>query len=237
MLSIEIRNVSYHYEPSDKKILDNLNFRIEYGEKVVLLGSNGCGKTTLLKVLCGLYQPVEGQILVNGGVVKSTPSFNFLVGFVPENPTEMFFESTVEREIEFILKQKKLSKEERVVKVEGILKKFGLSKLKDRTPFELSAGEKRKLAIAANIVAEQEFILLDEPTADLDWAGVEAVENFIRESECGIMATTHRTDFANTFDRIVLMNNGHIVKDNVDLVKDCRLLYDVGVVVLKRLDI
>lgn len=234
--TIEIKGVSYCYETSDKKALDNLDFRITSGEKTILLGSNGCGKTTLLKVLCGLYQPTEGQILINGGVVKSTPSFNFLVGHVPENPTEMFFESSVEREVEFILKQKKLDEKERTKKVEDILKRFDLFKLKDRTPFELSAGERRKLAIAANIVAEQEFIFLDEPTADLDWSGVETVENFIRESKCGILATTHRTDFARIFDRIVLMNDGHILKDNINLDKDCRLLYDAGVVILRRID-
>lgn len=230
---IEARNIDYIYEGAEKKALDNASIKIAYGEKVVLIGANGCGKTTLLKILCGLYTPTRGEILIDGRVTTPSPSFNFLIGYVPENPTEMFFESTVEREIAFILKKR--TEQEITKKVRSIMERFDLLKLKDRTPFELSAGERKKLAIAANIIAEQKFIFLDEPTADLDLNGMSIVEDFIKNSECGILATTHRTDFARMFDRIILMNSGHIAKDNIDLVQDKELLERAGVMLLRRI--
>jgi len=234
-MPIKVRNISYVYEGTNKRALDDISIEITYGEKVVIIGANGCGKTTLLKILCGLYTPSEGKILIDGRVTSPSPSFNFLVGYVPENPVEMFFESTVEREIEFILKRKNMEPQEREEKVKRVMKKFDLFKLKDRTPFELSAGERKKLAIAANIVAEQRFIFLDEPTADLDMNGVEMVEDFVKNSECGVLATTHRTDFASIFDRIILMNGGRIAKDNIDLIKDKDLLKSAGVMLLQRM--
>lgn len=235
MSSIEARNISYTYEGAEKKALDNISIKITCGERVALIGANGCGKTTLLKVLCGLYTPTEGEILIGGRVTKPSPSFNFLVGYVPENPVEMFFESTVEREIEFILKRKNILEQERLEKVKAIMEKFNLFELKDRTPFELSAGERKKLAIAANIVAEQKFIFLDEPTADLDLNGMRIVEDFIKNSKCGILATTHRTDFASMFDRIILMNSGCIAKDGVNLERDKEMLEKAGVMLLVRI--
>lgn len=232
--SIELRNVSYSYEGGAEKALENISIKVSYGEKVVLIGANGCGKTTMLKILCGLYAPTEGQILIDGEVVTPSPSFNFLIGYVPENPVEMFFESTVEREIEFILKRKNIDEKMREEKVKEIMREFWLLNLKDRTPFELSAGERKKLAIAANVVAKQDFIFLDEPTADLDLNGVEMVERFLKRSECGIFATTHRTDFAALFDRVVLMNDTHIIKDGVNLGTDRELLESSGVMLLRR---
>lgn len=232
---VEARDIDYKYEAAEKKALNNIGIRIHYGEKVILLGANGCGKTTLLKVLCGLYVPMKGEILIDGRVTKPSPSFNFLIGFVPENPVEMFFESTVEREIEFILKKKNIPKQDMTEKVRNIMEKFDLLRLKDRTPFELSAGERKRLAIAANVVAEQKFIFFDEPTADLDLNGIEMVEEFIKGSDCGILATTHRTDFARMFDRIILMNSGSIAKYSVDLDEDKELLERTGVMSLRRI--
>lgn len=231
-MRIEVRDIDFAYQYSDRQVLHNISLCFDSNEKTVLLGANGCGKTTLLKVLCGLFVPSRGSIFLDGKEVKSKPSFNFLVGLVPENPEEMFFESTVEREIAFILKRKKEKNIDK--KVENIMHCFGLYKLKDNSPFEISSGEKRKLAIASVMVAEQQFVLLDEPISGLDWSGVNVVENWIINYNFGIIATTHRTDFARKFDRIILMNHGHILADNINLDNNRELLEKSDVLLLWR---
>ncbi len=129
-MKIKAHNISYKYESSSKNAISNIDLEITQGEKVVIIGANGCGKTTLLKVLCGLYKPTQGDIMIEGRAVKPSPSFNFLVGLVPENPAEMFFEESVEREVNFILKRKKVDKETQKVTVDNTLTQFGLLKLK-----------------------------------------------------------------------------------------------------------
>jgi energy-coupling factor transport system ATP-binding protein len=214
-MKVEARDIYFGYEYSDKQVLSGVNLTIEPGEKVALLGANGCGKTTLLKILSGLLAPTKGQILIDGQEIKPVPSFGFRVGFVPENAEEMFFESTVEREIEFILKRKKETNIEE--KVNQVMKQFDLEKLRGKSPFEISSGERRKLSIAAVVVARQPFIILDEPISGLDWSGIISIENWISVTHCSILATAHRTDFARSFDRIVLMNGGTILSENLNL--------------------
>jgi len=231
-MEIGVRNVDYSYEYSSRQVLSNINFTVTPGEKVALLGANGCGKTTLLKILCGLFAPTRGSVLIDGVEVKPKASFGFRVGFVPENPEEMFFESTVEREIAFILKRKNESNVDE--KVNKILSEFDLLKLSDSSPFEISSGERKKVSIAAVVVAEQPVILLDEPISGLDWNGIIAVEKWIKDSKASIVVTSHRTDFARIFDRIVLMNGGGIVSDNINLNNSREALEKSGVLLLWR---
>ena len=213
-MRIEARDVDFAYEYGNGQALSGINLYFDSNERVALLGANGCGKTTLLKIFCGLLAPTKGTILIDGKEVKRSPSYNFRVGFVPENPDEMFFESTVEREISFILRRK--NENHIGEKVNNIMERFDLYKLRNKSPFEISSGEKRKLAIASVIVAKQPLILLDEPISGLDLSGVRAVENWI-SSTTGIVATTHRTDFARNFDKVVLMSDGYILEENIDL--------------------
>ena len=231
-MKLDAKNIDFSYEHSDRQVLFGINFSIAPGEKVALLGANGCGKTTLLKVLCGLLAPTRGSILIDDIEVKPTPSFGFRVGFVPENPEEMFFESTVEREIAFILKRKNENNADE--KVNRILSEFGLLKLRYSSPFEISSGERKKVSIAAVVVAEQSVVLLDEPISGLDWSGITAIEKWIKESKASIVVTSHRTDFARIFDRIVLMNNGRIIADGIDLDSNKSMLEKADVLLLWR---
>ena len=234
-MRIEANNISYKYENS-QTVLDNISLTIKENEKVVILGANGCGKTTLLKIICGLYKPTLGNISLDGEVLKPSPSYDFLVGYVPQNPTEMFFEGTVSRETEFILIQQKIPKNIREQKVNKILEEFDLLKYKDRSPYTLSSGEQKKLAIVANIIAGQKFIFMDEPISDLDSNGIDMVEKFIHTNNRGIIATTHRLDFAKMFDRLVLMSKGAIIHDNItDIKSELGLLKEAGIVPLTRI--
>jgi len=231
-MKINARGIHFRYSSSSREVLSGIDFNVEPGEKVALLGANGCGKTTLLKVLCGLLAPTQGELLIDGEPVKSTPSFGFKVGFVPENPEEMFFESTVEREISFILRRKKENGiDERITKV---LNDFGISHLRHASPFELSSGEKKKTSIAAVVVGEQPVVLLDEPISGLDWNGIQSVEQWIRDSNKSVIVTSHRTDFARLFDRVVLMNSGTIVSHDLDVDRSRETLEKSGVLLLWR---
>lgn len=231
-MMISARDVDFAYEFSNKQVLSGINFNIAPGEKIALLGANGSGKTTLLKVLCGLLAPTKGSILINGAEVKAKPSFGFKVGFVPENPTEMFFESTVEREISFILRKKQ--ENEISSKVSNILQEFDLEHLRNSSPFEISSGERKKVSIAAVVVAEQPVILLDEPISGLDWKGIVAIENWIKNSEASMVVTSHRTDFARIFDRVVLMNRGRILSNDLDVDNSKEVLEQADVLLLWR---
>lgn len=231
-MKLDAKNIDFTYEYSRNQVLSGIDFNIASGEKVILLGANGCGKTTLLKVLCGLLAPSGGSILIDDQEVKSTPTFGFRVGFVPENPEEMFFESTIEREIAFILKRKKENDVD--AKVSSIMEQFGLEKLREASPFEISSGERKKVSIAAVVVAEQPIILLDEPISGLDWSGILAIETWIKESKAGMVVTSHRTDFARIFDRVVLMNHGHILSDNLDIDNSRETLEKADVLLLWR---
>ena len=231
-MKLEARNIDFTYEYSQRQILSGIDLHIESGEKVALLGANGCGKTTLLKILCGLVAPTRGVIMIDGNKVKTSPGFKFSVGFVPENPEEMFFESTIEREIAFILKRKKENNIDD--KVNDVMRRFDLEKLKGKSPFEISSGEKRKLSIAAVVVGEQPIVLLDEPISGLDWSGIISVETWIKNSRASIVATAHRTDFARNFDRVVLMNSGTIISDDLDIDNSRSLLEKAEVMLLWR---
>lgn len=231
-MKLDAKNIDFTYEYSQKQVLSGIDFSIASGEKVALLGANGCGKTTLLKVLCGLLAPSRGSILIDDQKVKPTPTFGFRIGFVPENPEEMFFESTIEREIAFILKRKKENDID--AKVSSIMEQFGLEKLRGVSPFDISSGERKKVSVAAVVVAEQPIILLDEPISGLDWSGILAIENWIRESKASMVVTSHRTDFARIFDRVVLMNHGHILSDNLDIDNSREILEKADVLLLWR---
>ena len=231
-MKIDARNVDFTYEYSDRQVLSGINISIESNEKVVLLGANGCGKTTLLKVLCGLLAPTRGSILIDDEEVKTSPSFGFKVGFVPENPEEMFFESTVEREIQFILKRKKDDRIEE--KTNEIMHRFGIWDLRNSLPFDISSGERKKVSIAAVVVACQPILLLDEPISGLDWSGIQVIEKWIKECNASIVVTTHRTDFARIFNRVVLMNEGTIVSDNLNLDNNREVLEKADVLLLWR---
>jgi len=231
-LKLSARGVTFTYEYSNREVLSGVDFDIAPGEKIALLGANGCGKTTLLKLLCGLLAPTEGSILIDDKEVEARPSFGFRVGFIPENPTEMFFESTVEREVSFILRKKK--ENEISSKVSDILREFNLEHLKQSSPFEISSGERKKVSIAAVVVAEQPIILMDEPISGLDWRGIVAIEKWIKQSKASIVVTSHRTDFARVFDRIVLMNHGRIVSDDLDVDNSRETLEKADVLLLWR---
>jgi cobalt/nickel transport system ATP-binding protein len=199
----ELEDVRYTY--SRKQIaLDGIDLCVREGEMVALLGANGCGKSTLLKVLDGLYTPNGGAMRVFGEDIKNVESdleethrFHRRIGLVFQDPDVQLFSPTVGDDVAFGPLQLGLPLKEVRARVESALAQMGIEHLRDRAPFELSGGEKKRAAIASVLSLEPDVILLDEPTASLDprtkWVLVNMIVELGRQGRT-IITATHELD-------------------------------------------
>ncbi len=199
----ELEDVRYTY--SRKQVaLDGIDLCVREGEMVALLGANGCGKSTLLKVLDGLYPPSGGTLRVFGEDIKNVESdleethrFHRRIGLVFQDPDVQLFSPTVGDDVAFGPLQLGLPLKEVRERVESALAQMGIEHLRDRAPFELSGGEKKRAAIASVLSLEPDVILLDEPTASLDprtkWVLVNMIVELGRQGRT-IITATHELD-------------------------------------------
>ena len=211
---IEFQHVSFAYE-KDRQILKDLTFRIERGEAVGLIGANGAGKSTIMKLLLGLLQG-EGKILVDGAEVRreTLPEVRRKLGFVLQNSDNQMFMPTVYEDMIFAPLNYKLSRDEAEARVDEVLARLGLEELKHRYNHKISGGEKRMAAIATILAMEPEAILMDEPTSALDPYNRRIVINTIRELPQTRLITSHDLDMIlDTCGRVILLSEGRIVAD------------------------
>ena len=211
---IEFQHVSFSYE-KDRSVIEDLSFRIERGESVGLIGANGAGKSTVMKLLLGLLSG-EGKILVDGIEVNkaSLPAVRRRLGFVLQNSDNQMFMPTVYEDMIFAPLNYGLSREEAERRVDDVLERLGLQELKYRHNHRISGGEKRMAAIATILAMEPEVILMDEPSAALDPYNRRIVINTI----CGLsqtkLITSHDLDMIlDTCERVILLDRGRIVAD------------------------
>ena len=243
-MSIKIENLSYTYMPKtpfEKKALININCEFYDGEFIVLIGHTGSGKSTLIQHLNGLLKPTEGKIIVDGiditdKKVKLT-NIRKNIGLVFQYPEYQLFEETIEKDIEFGPKNLGLSEEEITRRVKRAMKMVDLDydTYKDKSPFDLSGGQKRRVAIAGVIAMEPKVLILDEPIAGLDPKGRDDILNQIRKLHddykiTTIMISHSMEDVAKVADRVVVMNHGSIVLDGKvsDVFKEVDVLEDIG---------
>ena len=165
---LEFRNVSFSYEPGTP-VLDNLSFHIRKGETVGLIGANGAGKSTIMKLMLGLL-PAQGEILVDGMPVtkQNLPPIRQKIGFVLQDSDNQMFMPTVYEDMIFGPRNYGLSREEADARVDRVLRELGLENLKHRHNHKISGGEKRMAAIATILAMEPEMIVMDEPSTALD---------------------------------------------------------------------
>jgi energy-coupling factor transport system ATP-binding protein len=230
MQAIKIEALTHIYSkktPSEKVALDNINLSIEEGEFVAIVGHTGSGKSTLVQHLNGLIKPHKkgknGRVEVFGRSTadkKGLKQLRFDVGMVFQYPEYQLFEDTVAKDIAFGPKNMKLDKDEIDRRVRKSLELVGLpyDDFAERSPFELSGGEKRRVAIAGVIAMEPKILVLDEPFAGLDPEGVREITELIlklkREICPTIITVTHDMDSASTLaDRVVALCGGKIVAD------------------------
>lgn len=211
---IEFQHVSFSYE-KNRPVLRDLSFRIGKGETVGLIGANGAGKSTVMKLLLGLLQG-EGAITVDGIPVNkaSLGAVRRRMGFVLQNSDNQMFMPTVYEDMIFAPLNYGLSREQAERRVDAVLKELGLEDLKHRYNHKISGGEKRMAAIATILAMEPDIILMDEPTATLDPYNRRIVINTINSLPQTKLITSHDLDMIlDTCSRVILLSGGRIVAD------------------------
>lgn len=212
---IEFRHVDFSYE-KDRPVLRDLSFCIEKGQSVGLIGANGAGKSTVMKLLLGLLAPSSGEILVDGIRVekKTLPEIRRKLGFVLQNSDNQMFMPTVYEDMIFAPLNYGLSREEAERRVDAVLEKLGLQELKHRHNHRISGGEKRMAAIATILAMEPEAVLMDEPSSALDPYNRRLVINTIRELPQTKLITSHDLDMIlDTCERVILLSGGCLAAD------------------------
>ena len=220
---IEIKNLTHIYSPNtpfQQVALDRVDLTIYRGEYLGIIGRTGSGKSTLIQHLNGLIRPTQGQVLFEGQDIWSskelTHNIRFQVGLVFQYPEYQLFEETVYKDIAFGPRNMKLEEGEIDRRVRQAASFAGLSDaVLSRSPFELSGGQKRRVAIAGVIAMEPRVLILDEPTAGLDPVGVESIlgniHDYHRAKNATIIIVSHSMEeMARTVDRIVVVNDGRI---------------------------
>lgn len=227
MAILEIKNLNHVYSPGtpfEKHALKDINLTIEEGEFVALIGHTGSGKSTLVQHLNGLLRPTSGKIYVNNiDITEKGMNLKKIrqnVGLVFQYPEYQLFEESVEKDIAFGPLNLGLSEEEALERVRLAMKRVGLDYelLKDRSPFELSGGQKRRVAIAGVIAMRPKILVLDEPTAGLDPFGrdeiLREIKSIFSSEKITIILVSHSMeDVANLADRMIVMEKGKISMD------------------------
>jgi energy-coupling factor transport system ATP-binding protein len=215
---IQIRDLSFGYTP-DRPVLQGINLDINRGEFVALIGQNGSGKTTLSKHLNGILKGNSGTVLVDGlkTAEASITQLAAKVGYCYQNPDHQIFNATVKDEIEFGPRNLGMDPEKIKAKVEEVLDIVGLRRSPETYPFELSKGERQKLAVASILAMEPPILVIDEPTTGLDWRGSVEMMNLMRQlNEAGhtLIVITHDMRLVAAYsERVVVMFAGQIIAD------------------------
>ena len=223
---LEVKNLNYIYSagtPFEHQALDNVSFSVNRGEFIGIIGHTGSGKSTLMQQLNGLLKPTSGSVLLDGQDIwsdkKLTRQARFRVGLVFQYPEYQLFEETVYKDIAFGPKNMGLKPEEIDRRVREAAGFVGLTeKQLEVSPFDLSGGQKRRVAIAGVIAMEPEVLILDEPTAGLDPVGraeiLGNIEAYRRAKHATIMMVSHSMeDVARLTDRLLVMNGSRLAMD------------------------
>lgn len=226
-MDINFKNVSFVYgekTPFEKTALDNINLTIKYGEFVGIIGHTGSGKSTLIQHFNGLLKPTNGDVLIGDMNTKdknlAKSGLRYKIGLVFQYPEYQLFEETIEKDIAFGPRSMGLSEEEVTERVKEAMALVGLDyeTKKDKSPFEISGGQKRRVAIAGILAMNPQILILDEPTAGLDPKGRDELFSQIQElyakSKITIVLISHSMeDVAKLVNRIIVMKDGKIHSD------------------------
>lgn len=215
---IRVENVSFTY-PSGVEALNEVTVEIKDSEFIAIIGENGAGKTTLIKHFNGILKPTKGEVYVNDLNTKkaSVAELSREVGIVFQNPDSQLFCETVEEEIAFGLKNFGFKEDVVSNRVSWALNLLDLSKYRDTSPFMLSGGERKRVALAAILAWDPKIIVLDEPTIGQDYAQKDRLRQFVVQLNSQgrtVIMVTHDVEFvAECNPRVIVMSNGRIIAD------------------------
>lgn len=246
-MSIKIENLVHVYMPKspfEKVALDNVNIEINDNEFVALIGHTGSGKSTLIQHMNGLLKPTSGRIIVDGEDITKEgfklTDIRKKVGLVFQYPEYQLFEETIEKDIEYGPRNLGLEQEEITRRVKNAMKMVGLDYdiYRNKSPFDLSGGQKRRVAIAGVIAMEPKILILDEPTAGLDPKGrddiLEQIKKLHTEYKMTIVLVSHSMeDVGRLAQRIIVMNNGNVALEGTpaQVFKEIDTLENIGLAV------
>ena len=240
-MSVIIENLTYVYmkgTPFEKTALKDISLKIGDGEFVGIIGHTGSGKSTLIQHFNGLLKPASGRVIINGldTAGKNLKELRRHVGIVFQYPEHQLFEETVYKDIAFGPSRQNLPEDEVRQRITEIIKSVGLEEdMLEKSPFELSGGQKRRVAIAGVLAMEPSVLILDEPTAGLDPKGRDEIFGFITglHKSLGItviLVSHSMEDIAELVDRVIVMNEGRVEMDGTvaEVFSDIERLESMG---------
>lgn len=214
---IEVKNLKYKYDQEDEKYtLNDVSFHVKQGEWLSIIGHNGSGKSTTVRLIDGLLEAESGDIYISGDKLTADNVWEKrrLIGMVFQNPDNQFVGATVEDDVAFGLENQGVPLEEMRVRVQEALELVGMASFKKREPARLSGGQKQRVAIAGIVALRPNIVILDEATSMLDPEGrlelIRIVKEIKDEHKMTVISITHDLDEVALSDRVIVMKNGQI---------------------------
>jgi len=217
-VAIELHDVGFTY-PDGSRAVSGVSLRVEDGERVAIVGQNGAGKTTTVKLMNGLLKPTEGEVIVDGESTakRTTAQVARTVGYVFQNPDDQLFAADVRAEIEYLPRYLHWDDAKRETRVARAVELTGIAPHLDINPKDLPAAIRKFVAIAAVLVSECRYVILDEPTAGLDQRGFALLGTLLDRLQgegIAVVTITHDMRFVvDTFSRVVAMAAGNVIAD------------------------
>ena len=232
---ISVQNVFFNY-PDGPQVLHDVNLEIKDGEFVAIMGENGAGKTTLVKMFNGLLKPTKGKVEIDGVKTneKSVAQMSRNVGLIFQNPDNQLFAETVTQELGFSLRNFGFTEGTIQKRVTSYLHLLDLDPYANSSPFVLSGGERKRVALAAILVWDPKHVIMDEPTIGQDYLQKERLRNFITQlvsQQKSVVMVTHDVEFvAECKPRVVLLSHGTIIGDGpaTRILTDSKLVNDAS---------
>lgn len=231
--NVKLKNVFYKYPVSEKFSLEDITLEFFSGENVVVLGENGMGKSTLFLTTNGVYKPTSGEISIGSHIIKDKNDLTSLrktVGLVFQDPETQFIAPTVEEEISFGPFNLGMNNEEVRSVVERVLDILDIQKLRKKSLYALSGGEKKLVSIASVLALDPKIIIFDEPTAGLDYSNIKLfkeVLEILKKRGIGLVISTHDINFAWEWaERVIILKDGKVLAegDTISILSDEKIL-------------